>query len=370
LWQAARKAARRKEQQTQKDEELERLWAKQCSNEAREKRAQTRKRRAGDELLTDMSHWWNTRGWFGTGLLHMILLHLNARDLCHALLAGICRPGSVFDAARAKVEMTERPPGCVASRVPRPPGIPRTRDYVARLRQLEVLDSPIRLTTCRVGAFAISSLAGSSTVTALSGGFATAVSGPRERRMKAGVHAAEFYINNASAEGNTRYCRIGVVRSTFDTRANCSASRTADGWGWSRAGKGQIYHDGFPYHPGDHSVSQSWIAGWQTGDRLTLRLDVDSGDLIASKNGTRLGVLATGLTLEASKADDGDGDAQGWRWFVETGRPETSVTVVAVTPTADADEAAARAICRNTGGHIGDHGGIGCDCSACSDAWE
>ena len=139
--------------------------------------------------------------------------------------------------------------------------------------------------------------------------------------MRAGVHAANFRILNCGPRAEA--IKVGIVKSSArecqrapptsigwrrqvgyfichkaeSPKYYCGASATENGWGWCGE-TGSLCHkqhsdDGYPGGWGQRWDGQQ---GYDKGDTVGLRLDLDLGTLTAYKNGTRLGVIATGLS--------------------------------------------------------------------------
>jgi hypothetical protein len=344
LWQAARKAARRKEQQKQKDKELERLWEKQCNNEARDKRAQMRKRRVGDELLTpDISAEAKSYGDLSIDLVHRILVCLDARDLCRVQIAlGVTRQHA-FAAAQERIAAEGCHRGCTGSRVAVTPWVSRglaAPSPLALLHELELLLSPLEFTAAATNLEVLPSEHGPGSdappmarVRVREQGAGARVSAVCHRVvMRAGVHQAEFTVDSIERgvlpNGLPRptHARVGIVRSDFNPQAAGAATQGPHGYGLSSCG-GAWHHD----VPGVLSAEWKRIR-WNDGDTVGLRFDADVGTLTAYLNGTKLGMMYDGLAAEPDVSGDDDvvdGQPRGFCWSVDLRYEGTGVGIAA-----------------------------------------
>jgi hypothetical protein len=336
LWQAARKAARRKEQQKQKDKELERLWEKQCNNEARDKRAQMRKRRVGDELLTpDISAEAKSYGDLSIDLVHRILVCLDARDLCRVQIAlGVTRQHA-FAAAQERIAAEGCHRGCTGSRVAVTPWVSRglaAPSPLALLHELELLLAPLEFTAAppNVSILPLNGGTGSGpppnalVVVRQRAGRVSAVCG--RAVMRAGIHQANFTmqtIERGELPGwgaRPTHARVAIVRSDFKACGGAAATRSPFGYGMCCTG-GVWHHDGASRNP------PGWPAlKWKDGDTVGLRFDADRGTLTGYLNGTRLGILYDGLA--DALASEGR-QPLGFCWCVDLIFEDTAVSISA-----------------------------------------
>ena len=123
----------------------------------------------------------------------------------------------------------------------------------------------------------------------------------RERVMNSGQSCAEFTV--VEEGGDLSETIIGVGRPTLDLSAR-NAFDTTDFWGMGSE-TGTLYHNGVGGHPWEG------MQYYEEGDVLRLLLDSDADTLTVKKNGTLLGVAATGgLTGDLCWAvASGDGES-------------------------------------------------------------
>jgi hypothetical protein len=111
-----------------------------------------------------------------------------------------------------------------------------------------------------------------------------------------GLHFAKVTVLKRFASG---FFTVGVVQAGYDPSESAHASRGHLGWCWGS--NGRMWHN---------AVGEDWegMQGFDTGDVLTLRLNITTGTLAVAKNNVYLGVVASNLPNDE------------YRWCFEAGK--------------------------------------------------